>query len=70
MARRLIRMPLLNTIGIRTKKVDRFTFIGSLIAEAGTKVPLSLGSVVGRSMSMLKGCSPAAEAVDDAIGML
>ena len=49
-------MPLLYSIGMRSMKVERRTFSGVPMVDAGTKPPLPWGSVVGMSMSMLNGC--------------
>lgn len=55
----LISMPLLYNMGMRTRKVERFTCIDVFIDAAETKSPFVGGNVVGRSMLMLKGGAPA-----------
>ena len=58
-ARRLMRMPRLYSIGIRTKKVERRTCTGVPSVDAGTKPPPPGGRVVGISISILNGWVPA-----------
>ena len=64
-ARHLMRMPRLYSIGICTKKVERRTCTGVPIVDAGTKPPPpSGGRVVGMSMSILNGWVPSISLVD------
>jgi hypothetical protein len=57
-ARRFMRIPRLNSIGMRIRNVDLLTFALSSTVDALTNPTLRCGRVLGRSMSMLKGWSP------------